>query len=109
MAEDMSKYQKSANAAAEAEERRQQAEAQRQMMLGRLLDVDARARLARIAIARPDRARAVEDMILNQARMGAIRTMITESQLIDLLEKGTQSEKKTTVIFDRRRSALDDD
>ena len=61
-------------------------------------------------VAKPDKGKKVEAMLIQMAQRGQLRTKIDESELINLLENVNQSEQKTaTVKFDRRRSALDSD
>lgn len=60
-----------------------------------------------IAIVKPERAKQVESMLIQMAQTGQIAGRLGESQLVSLLEKvSSQTQKKTTVKFDRRR--LDD-
>uniref|UniRef100_A0A0E0HHQ3 Uncharacterized protein n=1 Tax=Oryza nivara TaxID=4536 RepID=A0A0E0HHQ3_ORYNI len=68
------------------EDAKQEAEERRQMMLAQILSSEARERLSRIALVKPDKARGVEDVLLRAAQSGGI------------------SEK-----IQRRRSVLDDD
>ncbi|KAL2521749.1 double-stranded DNA-binding family protein [Forsythia ovata] len=92
------------------EEAKREAEEQRQMMLSQILTSEARARVARIALVKPDKARGVEDIILRAARMGQITEKVTEERLITLLEQiNTQTTKETKVTIQRRPSVLDDD
>ncbi|CAF0847612.1 unnamed protein product [Didymodactylos carnosus] len=53
------------------EEQRQKQEEMRNTMLSSLLTQEARARLNTIAVAKPDKARMVEDILLQNARRGA--------------------------------------
>ncbi|KAL4458392.1 hypothetical protein ABPG75_013257 [Micractinium tetrahymenae] len=93
--------------AAAQEEARQAAEEQRRAMLMNLMQPAARDRLARISLVKPDKARAIEDMIIMAARRGQIQE---KARLIELLEQvSEQTEKKTKVTIQRRRGALDDD
>ncbi len=43
----------------------------------------------RISIVKPDKARAVEDMVIRMARMGQLSGKLGEQQVIDLLEQVT--------------------
>ncbi|GFP94898.1 programmed cell death protein 5 [Phtheirospermum japonicum] len=75
---------------------KREAEEQRQLMLTQILTSEARARLARIALVKPDKARGVED--------------VSEERLISLLEQiNTQTTKETKVTIKRRTSVLDDE
>ncbi|BBN07317.1 programmed cell death protein 5 [Marchantia polymorpha subsp. ruderalis] len=93
------------------EEEKREAEERRQMMLARVLSSEARERLSRIALVKPDKARGVEDLILRSAQYGQITEKVSEERLISLLEQiNEQTQKKTTkVTIQRRRSVLDED
>ncbi|CAG2107859.1 unnamed protein product [Medioppia subpectinata] len=52
----------------------------------------------------------VENLLIQNVRMGAIRGRLSEDDLKGLLERvSEQTSRKTTVNYDRRRTALDDD
>ncbi|XP_038881892.1 DNA-binding protein DDB_G0278111 [Benincasa hispida] len=92
------------------EEARSEAEERRQMMLSQILSMQARERLARIALVKPEKARGVEDVILRAAQMGQIVEKVSEERLITLLEQiNNQTTKQTKVTIQRRRSVLEDD
>ncbi|XP_073297403.1 uncharacterized protein [Primulina huaijiensis] len=92
------------------EDAKREAEEQRQMMLTQLLTSEARGRLARIALVKPEKARGVEDVIIRAAQMGQITEKVSEERLISLLKQiNTQTNKETKVTIKRRQSILDDD
>ncbi|KAG6594495.1 DNA-binding protein, partial [Cucurbita argyrosperma subsp. sororia] len=92
------------------EEAKSEAEERRQMMLSQILSMQARERLARIALVKPEKARGVEDVILRAAQMGQIVEKVSEEKLITLLEQiNNQTTKQTKVTIQRRRSVLEDD
>ncbi|KAK4589322.1 uncharacterized protein LOC111998517 [Quercus suber] len=92
------------------EEAKREAEERRQMMLSQILSAEARERLARIALVKPEKARGVEDVLLNAAQRGQIVEKVSEERLISLLEQiNTQTTRQTKVTIQRRRSVLDDD
>ncbi|KAM0921581.1 hypothetical protein ACQ4PT_006767 [Festuca glaucescens] len=92
------------------EEAKQEAEERRQMMLAQILSSEARERLSRIALVKPDKARGVEDVVLRAAQTGGISEKVSEERLISLLEQiNTHTSKQTKVTIQRRRSVLDDD
>lgn len=91
----------------------EQAERQRQMsdmknsILSQVLDQSARARLNTISIAKPEKAKMIEGMLMQMAQSGQIQNKLGEDQLKGLLEKVSErTNKKTTVKFKRR--GLDD-
>jgi len=92
------------------EEQKREAEEHRQLMLARVLSSEARERLSRIALVKPEKARGVEDVILRSAQYGQITEKVSEERLIQLLEQiNEQTQKKTKVTIQRRRNVFDDD
>lgn len=106
--------QQQADAAAAAAERRS-------ALLAAVLTPEARARLARVALVKPDRARGVEDAVLSAAQRGALGGVVDESGVMDLLDRGVGGGGgggmggggggKTKITIARRNGAsvLDDD
>lgn len=92
----------------EDEERKRQAKQKetewRNAILSSVLTQEARARLATIAIAKPERAAFVENILIKNVQMGAVRGQIGEDQLRALLEKwnGGKAKRETSVKFERR-------
>jgi programmed cell death protein 5 len=66
-------------------------EEMRRTMLSQVLDGTARERLSRIAIVKPEKGRAVEDLILKMARSGQLRAKLNEDQLIEMLGQINQT------------------
>ncbi|XP_010916118.1 uncharacterized protein [Elaeis guineensis] len=89
---------------------KREAEERRQLMLSQILSAQARERLARIALVKPEKARGVEDVLLRSAQMGQITEKVSEERFISLLEQiNIQTSKQTKVTIQRRRSVLEDD
>uniref|UniRef100_A0A803YQA0 Programmed cell death protein 5 n=1 Tax=Meleagris gallopavo TaxID=9103 RepID=A0A803YQA0_MELGA len=81
----------------------------RNTILAQVLDQAARARLSNLALVKPDKAKAVENYLIQMARFGQLPGKVSEQGLIEILEKvSQQTEKKTTVKFNRRK-VLDSD
>ncbi|XP_019434534.1 PREDICTED: DNA-binding protein DDB_G0278111-like [Lupinus angustifolius] len=92
------------------EDAKREADERRQMMLSQILSAEARERLARIALVKPEKARGVEDVILRAAQMGQIAEKVSEERLISLLEQiNNQTSRQTKVTIQRRRNVLEDD
>ncbi|KAM2993679.1 hypothetical protein FF2_045749 [Malus domestica] len=92
------------------EDAKREAEERRHMMLSQIVSGEARERIARIALVKPEKARGVEDVILRAAQMGQIVEKVSEERLISLLEQiNNQTNKQTKVTIPRRRSVLEDD
>ncbi|XP_046742952.1 programmed cell death protein 5 [Diprion similis] len=93
-----------------AEEKRQQVEEMRHSILTQVLDQSARARLNTLRLGKPEKGKMVEEMLLNMAQRGQLPGKLGEKELIGLLESvNQQTQRTTTVKFDRRRAALDSD
>ena len=91
----------------------QQAE-NRGMALASLMDPKARERLSRIAIVKPEKAQALENMILQAAQRGQLGGKVTEDSLIKMLEQinggdGGGGGRGGPKIEMKRRNILDDD
>ncbi|KAF7639672.1 hypothetical protein Mgra_00000998 [Meloidogyne graminicola] len=93
-----------------AEEQKQQQEMMRNTILAQVLDKSALARLSNLSVAKPEKSQAVENMIINMARMGQIRGKMSDEDLKKLLDKiADKTTKSTKVNYDRRRAAIDSD
>jgi len=92
------------------QEKKEKEAEMRNNILSVVLTQEARARLSTLGAAKPDRARMVEDIIIQNTRMGGIRGKVDENSLKDLLEKvNTQTKRETKVRYERRRIFDDDD
>lgn len=95
------------------EQQRQAKEREAEMrnnILSAVLTQEARARLSTLAVAKPERASMVENIIIQNTRMGAIRGKVDEEALKGLLEKvNDQTKRETKVSYERRRVFDDDD
>ncbi|XP_063109467.1 programmed cell death protein 5 isoform X1 [Cavia porcellus] len=100
------------NDAAQQEAKHREAE-MRNSILAQVLDQSARARLSNLALVKPEKTKAVENYLIQMARYGQLSGKVSEQGLIEILEKvSQQTEKKTTVKFNRRKvmdSDEDDD
>mmetsp|Transcript_29212 Transcript_29212/g.38425 ORF Transcript_29212/g.38425 Transcript_29212/m.38425 type:complete len:132 (+) Transcript_29212:79-474(+) len=85
-------------------------EEQRQAILGQILESEAKERLARIAIVKQEKARAVEQMLIQAATTGKLQGKVSEEQLIGMLEQVNEQEtKKQTKVTINRRKYFDDE
>lgn len=80
-------------------------------MLNQALDTNARERLSRVRIVRPDRAEAVENYLLKLISMGSITKRLGEQDIVEILNSLSRDEKKadTKIVFNRKESEDDDD
>ncbi|KAM6943395.1 programmed cell death protein 5 [Xenentodon cancila] len=94
----------------QGEEAKQRETEMRNTILAQVLDQSARARLSNLALVKPEKANAVENYLIQMARFGQLGGKVSESGLIEILEKvSQQTEKKTTVKFNRRKVMDSDD
>ncbi len=75
----------------------QQAEQNRQAILRQILAPEARERRARLKIARPDFAAAVENQLIMLAQSGQLRNVISDANLVQILEKLTPERRDITI------------
>ncbi|KAF1324342.1 DNA-binding tfar19-related protein, partial [Globisporangium splendens] len=65
---------------------------------------------ALIAIVKPEKARAIEDMVIQMAQRGQLAAKIDEDKLIDLLNRaGETEEKQRTKVTMKRRTYFSDE
>lgn len=94
----------------QGEEAKQRDTDMRNSILTQVLDQSARARLNNLALVKPEKAKAVENYLIQGARFGKLGGKISESGLIEILQSvSQQTEKKTTVKFNRQRVMDSDD
>ena len=99
---------------AQAEEQRQQQEAQqeqRKAMVRTVLEPQALERLNRIGLLKPEKQRALEEMIIANVQRGVIKQKIDETTMISMLERigGLSSQPVATSVSFKRRSVVSDD
>ncbi|KAB0382001.1 hypothetical protein FD755_003918, partial [Muntiacus reevesi] len=76
-------------------------------------EMQVRSLVSNLALVKPEKTKAVENYLIQMARYGQLSGKVSEQGLIEILEKvSQQTEKKTTVKFNRRKvmdSDEDDD
>lgn len=83
-------------AAAQAQQQAQ-AEAAKENILRAILEPEARERLVRVRMARPDIAQSLEQQLLVLYQQGRIRQRIDDATLRDLLARVTPKSRETTI------------
>mmetsp|Transcript_3428 Transcript_3428/g.9149 ORF Transcript_3428/g.9149 Transcript_3428/m.9149 type:complete len:131 (+) Transcript_3428:3424-3816(+) len=93
------------------EEQARALEEQRRTMLKAVMSNEARERLSRIALVKPEKARAVESMVLGMAQRRQITSKVSEEQLVSMLEQINEQTggSKPKITIQRRRYNFDDD
>tara|TARA_B110000208_G_scaffold145945_1_gene176072 strand:+ start:119 stop:505 length:387 start_codon:yes stop_codon:yes gene_type:complete len=87
-----------------------QQEAQRKQMLDAILAPDAKERLARVHLVKPEKAFGVENLLINAAQQGKLKNQVDDATLIDMLRQvQAQQEKAGRVTITRKKDPFDDD
>ena len=76
---------------------RAEAAAQRDTVMRAILEPEARERLARVRMARPDIAEALENQLLMLYQQGRVRSKIDDETLRQLLARVTPKSRDTTL------------
>ncbi len=76
------------------EERRALEEAQRRALLRKILTPEARERLARVRLARPQLAQTVENYLIQMAQSGQLNGKVDEDQLKKILKQVSEATRK---------------
>merc|ERR1711862_1042493 len=93
----------------QSEEKQREMQEQKRVMLAQILTPDARERLSRILLVKPERAALVENHLIQAASSGQIRGKVDESTLRGMLNQVSTQESKTKVTYQRRRVFDSDD
>eukprot|EP01084_Bolivina_argentea_P283407 485366_1 len=85
-------------------------EEQRSMILDQIMTLEARERLNHIKLVKKEKARNLEDMLIQSARMGRLSQRVSEDQFVQMLESvKEQFEKRTKVTIQRRKCFGEED
>jgi len=83
-------------------EERMRAELEREAILRTILTEDARERLARLKLARPEFVRMIEDRLIMLAQSGRITEPINDEQLKEMLRRIAAKKRESEIIFKRK-------
>ncbi|CAI5756062.1 unnamed protein product [Candida verbasci] len=81
-------------------------------ILNRILETEARERLSRVRIVRPDRAQSVENYILKLYQMGQINRKLQEKDVVEILDGISRDEKQkqqSKIVYNRKHTDDYDD
>ncbi|NHJ87122.1 MAG: DNA-binding protein [Asgard group archaeon] len=98
----LAELQSQSEAQAEAEAQQAEYEAQKAMILRKILTPKARDRLANIKIARPEFADGLENQLIALAQRSNLKSPVTEEQLIEILKKLQSGKRESTIEFKRK-------
>lgn len=77
-------------------------------VLSQILETEAKDRLSRVRMVKPERAEAVEQYIIKLAQSGQLRRKIGEPEVVEILDgiaRDENSHKQTRIIFNRKNLA----
>jgi programmed cell death protein 5 len=80
------------------QEVQQRIEMQKKAILRSILEPDARERLARLKLAHPDIAEAVENQLIILAQSGRIKQKISDDVLVSILRQIASRRRETKII-----------
>ena len=87
-------------------------EDQRKQMLLAVLDNGARSRLSSVALVKPERARMIENQIIQMVRSGRVQGQLGEETIVGMLKQISSAEEKKAAVkisFAHRRTGWSDD
>lgn len=93
----MAELQAQAQNEQSASAQRAEAAAQRDTVMRAILEPEARERLARVRMARPDIAESLENQLLMLYQQGRVRGRIDDNTLRQLLARVTPKSRETTI------------
>ncbi|CAK9437012.1 uncharacterized protein LODBEIA_P14830 [Lodderomyces beijingensis] len=108
----MAELQKNAGGDSSGSGAAQQQSAAAAGILNQILETEARERLSRVRMVRPDRAEAVESYIIRLFSTGQINKKLSERDIVEMLDgisRDTQSKKQTKIVYDRKHVDVDDE
>mmetsp|Transcript_61045 Transcript_61045/g.132344 ORF Transcript_61045/g.132344 Transcript_61045/m.132344 type:complete len:127 (-) Transcript_61045:167-547(-) len=93
----------------EREQQRKEMEERKRMMIRQILEPEALERLSRIGLVKPEKKEQMEATILQIAQSGQLQEKMSESMLIQLMERADAQVQQSTVKFRRKPRDDDDD
>uniref|UniRef100_A0A915PZC8 Programmed cell death protein 5 n=1 Tax=Setaria digitata TaxID=48799 RepID=A0A915PZC8_9BILA len=90
-----------AQAAEKAKEAAEQEENMKNAILSQVLDQNAMARLSNLSAAKPEKAKMVENMIVQMARRGQLVSKMDDETLRQLLSRFSEHTRQTTTVKEK--------
>ncbi|KAL0217719.1 hypothetical protein RCL1_008299 [Eukaryota sp. TZLM3-RCL] len=106
-AEQLAQIQSGSSAPQAPSQKEVEAEEQRRQLLAAILDSDARERLHRIALVKPEKARSLENTIIHLCQTNKHVGTFPDSKLVQLIEQIDQ--KAAPKINIKRRPVFEED
>lgn len=83
-------------------EEKMKMEAEREAILRSILTEEARERLARLKLARPELVKVIEDQLIMLAQTGKLREPLDDDQLKEILRRMSSRRKEGEIVFKRK-------
>jgi len=93
----LAELQQQAGAEQQAAAQRAEANAQKEVILRAILEPEARERLTRVRMARPEIAESLENQLIQLYQQGRVRNRIDDETLRQLLARVTPKQRDTTI------------
>ena len=97
-----SQFQQQAQAQAQKGMQEQQLASQIKIIIGQILEPDARQRLANIRVANPEFARQVEILLIQLYQAGQLPKQLSDEELKKILERLRGKKKETTITREEK-------
>ncbi len=93
----MAQLQQQQHSQAEQEAMKERADMQKQAAMRQIMTPEARERLARIKIAKPEFVEQVEAQLIMLAQSGQLQGQVTDQMLIQILERITPEKREINI------------
>jgi len=80
------------------QELQEEIELRKREILSRILEPEAKERLARIKLVKPELAEAIENQLISLARTGRINQRISDKMLVEILKKALPKKREGKII-----------
>eukprot|EP01028_Stygiella_incarcerata_P006607 TRINITY_DN26_c0_g5_i1.p2 TRINITY_DN26_c0_g5~~TRINITY_DN26_c0_g5_i1.p2 ORF type:complete len:110 (+),score=36.71 TRINITY_DN26_c0_g5_i1:213-542(+) len=91
-----------------AQQKKEQEEA-RHAFLSQVLSTEAVERLQRIHLVKPEKARSIEDIIIKNVQSGNLKPPVSDSRVVDVIDRINETTERKTRVRIERRHTLDSD
>lgn len=97
------------NSDPQKEQQIKEAQEKRNKILQQILTNEAKERLSRVALVKPEKAAQVEDYLIQQAQSRQLVGKVDEQKIISLLESVSGKQKETKITVTHKRGLFDED
>lgn len=97
------------NSDSQKEQAIKEAQEKKNKILAQILTNEAKERLSRVALVKPEKAAQVEDYLIQQAQSRQLVGKVDEKKIISLLESLSSGQKETKIVIQQKRGLFDED